>query len=62
MKDRDRDYLNKLFAPLAYKYRSILSRLTAGSFLATAAWYNGHYSKDDSGAYREDLFPILSSA
>ncbi len=39
---KDRDYLNKLFAPLAHKYRIILSRLTAGAFPATAAWYNGH--------------------
>ena len=58
MKDSDRDYLNSLFAPLEFKSSCILSRFVAGAIPAVARWYSGHYSKDDSGEYREDLFPI----
>lgn len=53
------DELNGVYYPLYIKANEILKRFVPSRiFEAEYGWYNGHYSKDQSGQYVMDYFPI----
>ncbi|HAQ56925.1 MAG TPA: hypothetical protein DCR44_05970 [Acholeplasmatales bacterium] len=55
MKER----LNDLYRPLVERARQLLKMLRASGYPdATLGFYNGHYAKNDDGAYAMEWFPI----
>lgn len=53
------DELNGVYYPLYIKANEILKRFVPSRiFEAEYGWYNGHYSKNQSGQYVMDYFPI----
>ncbi|MCM1055461.1 MAG: hypothetical protein NC394_08070 [Bacteroides sp.] len=55
---KERENLNKLYYPLYMKAMEIYSRFQTSGFEAEIGWYSGHYSRDESGEYSMDYFPI----
>ncbi len=54
-----RNALNEIYTPLVGKMNGLLSMLRHNSgYDCSYGFFNGHYQKDEGGAYTEDLFPI----
>ena len=54
----ERAELNRIYCPLYMRSTEILSRFASQTFQAEMGWYSGHYSKNESGEYEMDYFPI----
>ncbi len=54
----DTKKLNEIYYPLHEKATEILFALHAHGLEAESGWFNGHYSRGESGEYKCDYFPI----
>lgn len=58
MTQADKGALNALYAPLETKRAALVKRLRGKGFQVSSGWFNGHYSRDSSGEYTMEYFPI----
>lgn len=60
MTENTREMLNRTYQPLIGKLHELvatLARVQEGTKV-TSGFYNGHYHKNASGEYQEDIYPI----
>lgn len=58
MEKTRRETLNEIYSPLCERMRALSAALAERGLPAESGWFSGHYSKDETGQYRMDDFPI----
>lgn len=58
MEKTRRETLNEIYSPLCERMRALSAALAERGLPAESGWFCGHYSKDETGQYRMDDFPI----